>query len=48
MTVKNLSASVQAYLQNQARTSKRPFQELLQYVAMECTAPGPRCHRSVG
>lgn len=35
MTVKNLSASVQARLQNQARVSKRPFQELLQYYAME-------------
>lgn len=35
MTVKNLSASVHARLQNQARTSKRPFQELLQYFAME-------------
>ncbi|MEK7382594.1 MAG: nucleotidyl transferase AbiEii/AbiGii toxin family protein, partial [Elusimicrobiota bacterium] len=38
MTVKNvsnLSASVQARLQNHARASKRPFQELLQYYAME-------------
>ena len=35
MTVKNLSASVHARLQNHARTSKRPFQELLQYYAME-------------
>lgn len=38
MTVKNISnlaASVQARLQNQARASKRPFQELLQYYAME-------------
>ncbi len=35
MTVKNLSASVHARLQNQARASKRPFQELLQYYAME-------------
>jgi len=33
--VSNLSASVQARLQNQARASKRPFQELLQYYAME-------------
>lgn len=38
MTVKNVSnlaASVQARLQNHARTTKRPFQELLQYYAME-------------
>lgn len=38
MTVKNVSnlaASVQARLQNQARATKRPFQELLQYYAME-------------
>lgn len=35
MTVKNLAASVQARLQNRARESKRPFQELLQYFAME-------------
>lgn len=35
MTVKNLQASVQARLQNHARASKRPFQELLQYYAME-------------
>jgi len=35
VTVKNLSASVQARLQNQASASKRPFQELLQYYAME-------------
>ena len=35
MTVKNLAASVQARLQNHARTMKRPFQELLQYYAME-------------
>lgn len=35
MTVKNLSASVQGRLQNQARATKRPFQELLQYFAME-------------
>jgi hypothetical protein len=33
--VSNLSASVQARLQNHARASKRPFQELLQYYAME-------------
>ena len=35
MTVKNLAASVQARLQNRARAEKRPFQELLQYFAME-------------
>lgn len=38
MTVKNISnlaASVQARLQNHARSLKRPFQELLQYHAME-------------
>jgi hypothetical protein len=35
MTIKNLSASVHARLQNQARSSGRPFQELLQYFAME-------------
>lgn len=38
MTVKsltNLAASVQARLQNQARATNRPFQELLQYYAME-------------
>jgi hypothetical protein len=38
VTVKNLSnlaASVQARLQNHARTTNRPFQELLQYYAME-------------
>ena len=35
MTVKNLAASVQARLQNHARATKRPFQELLQYYAME-------------
>lgn len=33
--VSNLVASVHARLQNQARASKRPFQELLQYCAME-------------
>lgn len=33
--VSNLPASVQARLQNLARTTKRPFQELLQYYAME-------------
>lgn len=35
MTVKNLEASVQARLQNHARATNRPFQELLQYYAME-------------
>lgn len=38
MTVKNVSnlaASVQARLQNHARATTRPFQELLQYYAME-------------
>lgn len=35
MTKKNLSASVQARLMNQARETQRPFQELLQYYAME-------------
>jgi hypothetical protein len=35
VTVKNIEASVQARLQNHARVSKRPFQELLQYYAME-------------
>jgi hypothetical protein len=35
MTIKNLPASVQARLQDQARATKRPFQELLQYYAME-------------
>ena len=35
MTVKNLAASVHARLQNRARATKRPFQELLQYYAME-------------
>jgi Nucleotidyl transferase AbiEii toxin, Type IV TA system len=35
VTAKNLPASVQARLQKSARTSKRPFHELLQYYAME-------------
>lgn len=35
MSVKNLQASVHARLQKRARASKRPFQELLQYYAME-------------
>ncbi len=34
-TVSNLPASVHSRLQNHARTAKRPFQELLQYYAME-------------
>lgn len=33
--VSNLAASVQARLQNQARAAQRPFQEVLQYYAME-------------
>jgi len=33
--ISNLAASVQGRLQHQARTSNRPFQELLQYYAME-------------
>ncbi len=35
MTIKNLAASVHGRLQNQARATQRPFQELLQYFAME-------------
>jgi hypothetical protein len=35
VTVKNIEASVHARLQNHARATKRPFQELLQYFAME-------------
>ena len=35
MTLKNLPASVQARLQAKAKETKRPFQELLQYYAME-------------
>lgn len=35
MTLKNVSASVQARLQTRARDTRRPFQELLQYYAME-------------
>ena len=35
MTVKNLEAPVRARLQNQARATKRTFQELLQYYALE-------------
>ena len=34
-SVSNLAASVQARLQNHAHVSKRPFQEPLQYYAME-------------
>jgi hypothetical protein len=33
--VKNIAASVHARPQNHARTANRPFQELLQYYAME-------------
>ena len=54
MTVKNvsnLSASVHARLQNHARATKRPFQELLQYYAMERflyrLAPSRHPHRFV-
>lgn len=35
MTLKNIEASVRTRLQNHARATKRPFQELLQYYAME-------------
>jgi len=35
MTTQNLAASVHARLQNRARATQRPFQELLQYYAME-------------
>lgn len=35
MTVKNIQASVHARLQTHAHATKRPFQELLQYYAME-------------
>ncbi len=35
MTVTNVPASVHARLLNQARTANRPYQELLQYYAME-------------
>lgn len=35
MTIKNPPASVQARLQDRARTTKRPFQELFQYYAVE-------------
>jgi hypothetical protein len=35
VTVKNIEASVHALLQNLARATKRPSQELLQYFAME-------------
>ena len=32
---KNMAASVKQQLLNQAKATKRPFQELLQYYAME-------------
>jgi hypothetical protein len=35
MTLENPSASVQTRLQTHARDTKRPFQKLLQYYAME-------------
>jgi hypothetical protein len=35
VSIKNLPASVQSRLQKSARTSARPFHELLQYYAME-------------
>lgn len=35
MAVKNLAASVHGRLMNRARATTRPFQELLQYYAME-------------
>lgn len=35
MSLTNLAGSVQARLQNRARATNRPFQELLQYFAME-------------
>jgi hypothetical protein len=35
VTATNIEASVHARLQNHARATKRPFQELLQYYAME-------------
>lgn len=35
MTVKNIAASVRARLANHAAQTKRPFQEVLQYYAME-------------
>ena len=35
MTIKNLPASVRARLTNIARATNRPFQEILQYYAME-------------
>ena len=35
MTVTNLPASVHARLLNQARAANRPYQQLLQYYAME-------------
>ncbi|MEJ7734127.1 MAG: hypothetical protein WKG00_33655 [Polyangiaceae bacterium] len=51
MTVKNLEASVHARLQKHARATKRPFQELLQYYAMERflyrLSKSPHCSRFV-
>jgi hypothetical protein len=35
VTIKNLPASVHGRLMNRARATNRPFQELLQYYAME-------------
>lgn len=35
MTIKNLVASVRARLMNHAQATGRPFQEVLQYYAME-------------
>ena len=35
MTVKNIAASIRQRLLNKAREDKRPFNELLQYYAME-------------
>lgn len=35
VTVKNFAASVHGRLMNRARATKRPFQEVLQYYAME-------------
>ena len=46
MTVKNLAASVHARLQNRARVTKRPFQELLQY-AREGRVPHVQHQRSL-
>ena len=35
MTIKNMAASIRARLSNIARETDRPFQEVLQYFAME-------------